>query len=134
MESRSFYEVLNVAPNASLETIRAAYHAAILESHPDRGILNEDPARFVAQQTAWETLRDDRLRREYDAALACCATVGRILEDVGINETDGVAFSCRCGGAAPIDPAKDLPQVVSCDGCSLQYRVVTVDAVSAASH
>ena len=121
----NFYELLNVSPGASLDEIRIAYHAAVLSSHPDRA--GDDPALFVAQQQAWETLRDESSRRTYDDSLAmqtAMLQVSRILEEVSLDETSGVMFVCRCGGHAQIDQAAGLPQVVSCDGCSLQYRIV----------
>ena len=121
----NLYELLHVSPRASLDEIRVAYHSAILSSHPDKD--GHDPALFVAQQQAWETLRDESSRRAYDDSLAVQATRqlgSRILEDVSQDEIDGEMFICRCGSHLPIDQAAGLPQVISCDGCSLQYRII----------
>ncbi len=65
---RNYYRVLQVQPDAPFEIIRATYKAIMLElkQHPDLGgelwkaqVLNE----------AYETLKDETKRREYDKML-----------------------------------------------------------------
>lgn len=65
---RNYYRVLQVQPDAPFEIIRASYHTLMreLKQHPDLGgthwnakILNE----------AYETLRDEQKRRDYDKKL-----------------------------------------------------------------
>ena len=122
--SATLYDLLNVSPNATYDEIRASYHAAVRCSHPDKD--GRDSTLFLAQQQAWETLRDDSLRSKYDITLTACIKVNRgtrILEEVLLDETDGTAMLCRCGGYAPIDISMGFPQVIACDWCSLQYRI-----------
>lgn len=129
LEPLSFYEVLGVLPTATPDEIRKAYHAAVRDSHPDKDGL--DGAQFIAQRRAWETLRDETLRHEYDVTLAlkkAAAEGSRILEDVSVSEA-GDGLACRCGGVASVDSAAGLPQIIACDGCSLEYRVVADAAV-----
>jgi curved DNA-binding protein CbpA len=65
-----YYELLGVAPSASAAEIRQAYARLAREKHPDRF---SDPAEkeraqtfFQDVTTAFNTLRNDKSRREYD--------------------------------------------------------------------
>ncbi|MNK53533.1 Chaperone protein DnaJ [compost metagenome] len=64
----NFYEILGVAPNATTETIRRAFRDRAKERHPDTVAGSE--AAMVRLNQAYETLKDARRRREYDASLA----------------------------------------------------------------
>jgi DnaJ-domain-containing protein 1 len=70
--SGSFYEVLGVRPNASQAEIRRHWAAAIQRYHPDRfaGTTGWPDAQARRLITAYQTLRDPELRRQYDASLA----------------------------------------------------------------
>ena len=126
----TFYDILRVLPTATYEEIKISYHLLIIDSHPDKE--KSDGTLFLAQQRAWETLRDEFKRREYDLELRRTFPMkeSKIMEDIGLDETDGGAFACRCGGMAPFDTSASYPQVVNCDGCSLHYRIVESNAVS----
>jgi DnaJ-class molecular chaperone len=70
----SFYELLGVAPTASTADIRKAYAALAREKHPDR--FTDPAAKAQAQQAfqeitaAFNTLANEKSRREYDATMA----------------------------------------------------------------
>ena len=59
------YDVLGVAPDAPMREVRAAWRAAVRDSHPDRAMARGLPeeavklaeARLVAVNRAWETIR-----------------------------------------------------------------------------
>jgi hypothetical protein len=61
--SDTLYEVLNVAPNASADEIRAAFRRLGAKVHPDRGGSN---ALFRSVKDAYDILSDPRRRAEYD--------------------------------------------------------------------
>ncbi len=70
----NYYEVLGVAANASSAEIRQSYLRLAKERHPDRF---PDPVQRAASQdffkdltAAFNTLANDRTRREYDESLA----------------------------------------------------------------
>jgi len=66
-KKRDFYEVLGVAKNADLATIKKAYRALALQYHPDRNPGNKDAeAKFREATEAYEVLSDDNKRRQYD--------------------------------------------------------------------
>ena len=63
---RDYYEVLGVPRDADTEDIRRAYRKLARENHPD---INKDPAaedRFKEISEAYEVLRDEERRRQYD--------------------------------------------------------------------
>ena len=67
--SRSLYEVLGVAPDASLDTIKSAYRSLVRDCHPDRH--PSDPTarvRFEALTQAYKVLSDAKRRENYDDA------------------------------------------------------------------
>jgi curved DNA-binding protein CbpA len=68
----TFYEILGVAPNASTETIRRAFRDRAKERHPDTVAGSE--ADMVLLNQAYDILKDQRRRREYDATLAPAPT------------------------------------------------------------
>jgi molecular chaperone DnaJ len=64
----NFYEILGVAPTATTETIRRAFRDRAKERHPDTEAGTE--AAMVRLNQAYDTLKDARKRRAYDATLA----------------------------------------------------------------
>ncbi|KAI0144110.1 DnaJ-domain-containing protein [Hypoxylon sp. NC0597] len=63
------YKVLGVESTASLDDIKKAYRDLCRKVHPDKAEGGSTPAnnqRFQQVQEAWEILRDEVLRREYD--------------------------------------------------------------------
>ena len=68
--SKTHYETLGVAKNASMEEVRKAYRKLVLRYHPDS---SQEPAaleRFLAITGAYEVLSDWERRRHYDQLLA----------------------------------------------------------------
>ncbi len=68
---KTYYEILGVAPNASLDTIKSAYRKLVIRYHPDRNQDNKDAEnRFVEINQAYQILCDINLRKQYDLSLA----------------------------------------------------------------
>ncbi|XP_013872416.1 dnaJ homolog subfamily B member 9 [Austrofundulus limnaeus] len=66
LAKRDYYDILGVPRDATERQIKKAFHKLALKYHPDR---NKDPdaeAKFREIAEAYETLSDDRKRREYD--------------------------------------------------------------------
>ncbi|XP_075737422.1 dnaJ homolog subfamily B member 8-like, partial [Rhipicephalus microplus] len=73
-----YYKILGVQQTAPLEEIRRAYRRMCLRWHPDKNPDNKERAeqnfRSVAQ--AYQTLSDDKKRRDYDHQ--CALLSGRV--------------------------------------------------------
>jgi len=65
----TLFQVLTVQPTADPDAIKKAYRQLARQWHPD--VCREPDARerFERIQRAWEVLRDDRLRRKYQAGV-----------------------------------------------------------------
>lgn len=69
----SFYDILGVDRDASIDEIKRAYKRKSLDLHPDkvaqRGkvVTDEDKARFTKMKEAYEVLSDSHKRETYDA-------------------------------------------------------------------
>ena len=61
---KDFYLVLQVAPNATPEEIRAAYRCRALKLHPDHSGADSEP--FIELQNAYSVLSDPSQRAAYD--------------------------------------------------------------------
>lgn len=77
------YEILEVAPNAGSEVIRAAYKTLVQKYHPDRNPGNEEFAsRTQKISSAYSVLSDEVKRAEYDRFLAAYSQSDKSLEGV----------------------------------------------------
>jgi hypothetical protein len=65
--SYTYYEVLEVTPEADTSVLRAAYRKAARRAHPDHG---GHPLMFRMVQAAWQVLSDPDSRADYDTRLA----------------------------------------------------------------
>jgi hypothetical protein len=106
VSSDTLYEVLNVAPNASADEIRAAFQRLGAKVHPDRGGSN---ALFRRVKDAYDTLSDPRRRADYDRSLMATRAGPLAAYDdrawVGTQGIAGWALSpTRPGGAVPMRP------------------------------
>ena len=66
---QTFYDILELTPDCSLEDIKNSYRQLCKIYHPDRN--PEDKNKFIEIQRAYETLVDEGLRREYDLDMMC---------------------------------------------------------------
>ena len=64
--SESYYEILDVDPDASEETIRNAYREKVKEHHPDQSDDPDANDKFRRVREAKETLLNEQARRQYD--------------------------------------------------------------------
>ncbi|XP_035898729.1 DPH4 homolog [Anopheles stephensi] len=132
----SHYDVLQVARDATLEQIRKSYQALALQYHPDKKRTSNVPAtdesdHFIRIDQAWKTLRDDRLRRIYDAELMQQTEeyfVNEVLTEADFERDEDGNFcfhTCRCGGyyILPEESEPGESIYVSCDECSLVVQV-----------
>jgi len=65
-----FYSKLGVSRNASQEDIKRAYLEAAQKLHPDKNTAAGETELFLDIQSAYETLSNEKRRKQYDATLA----------------------------------------------------------------
>ena len=64
---RDYYEVLGIAPDASAEEIKRAYHRLAFQCHPDKNRKSEAAHEKMGEiNEAYAVLSDPIKRREYD--------------------------------------------------------------------
>ncbi|XP_019738534.1 dnaJ homolog subfamily B member 9 [Hippocampus comes] len=66
LAKKDYYDILGVPRDASERQIKKAFHKLALKYHPDRNKGSDAEARFRDIAEAYETLSDDKRRREYD--------------------------------------------------------------------
>ncbi|XP_056280727.1 dnaJ homolog subfamily B member 9-like [Pseudoliparis swirei] len=66
LAKRDYYDILGVPKDATDRLIKKAFHKLALKYHPDRNKGPDAEAKFREMAEAYETLSDDKRRREYD--------------------------------------------------------------------
>lgn len=66
MKLKDYYSILGVKQTDDLKTIKTAYRRLARKYHPDVSKEADAEARFKDLAEAWEVLRDDEKRAEYD--------------------------------------------------------------------
>ena len=68
LDTATHYDVLGVDPSVDIVELRRAFTIAAKKYHPDR--VGGADAPFKRVQAAWEVVRDEGRRREYDTTLS----------------------------------------------------------------
>lgn len=106
------YSILGVADTASLADIKSAYQAAALRLHPDKNPSPDAATSFTALQAAYDLVRDESRKAEYDAQMEQDRMERRrmhvhVNEEVNVADMEtctvqdglpGLSYPCRCGG------------------------------------
>ena len=139
--STDYYALLGIARSASPDTIKGAYHRALLLQHPDKQRQNaDDPspspsANIGLLQAAFLTLSSTTQRAAYDAQHELSRKAPRpaqivSLEDFDCSDSEGPddgarpvsiwSLACRCGGMYKVteDDLERGRHLVGCESCS----------------
>jgi DnaJ-class molecular chaperone len=133
----SHYTVLNVSPSATLYDIKQQYVSLSKEHHPDVNLNSEAAQTFMKIQNAWEVLRHETTRKQYDKELShqrneAKRRTGEISDIVSVSnmeldeETGELWYPCRCSNRYQIDSTlleDGVDIIVVCSGCSLKIKV-----------
>lgn len=147
-----YYSLLRITRSASPNTIKAAYHRALLCAHPDkvkqRGGDSSQLTDVGLLHDAFVTLSSAKLRSKYDAqGMRCYRTDPRPSQVVSLERFEcsylegpdggGIStcwtFPCRCGGKYEVteDHLERGLHLVVCESCSeviwVGYEVVNED-------
>ncbi|KAG5845122.1 hypothetical protein ANANG_G00135500 [Anguilla anguilla] len=66
LAKRDYYDILGVPKDATERQIKKAFHRLAMKYHPDRNKSPDAEAKFREVAEAYETLSDEKRRREYD--------------------------------------------------------------------
>lgn len=66
LAKRDYYDILGVSKDATERQIKKAFHKLALKYHPDRNKSPDAESKFREIAEAYETLSDEKRRREYD--------------------------------------------------------------------
>ena len=149
--SRSHYDVLGIATDASVADVRNAYKKLALQLHPDKVESNcksQTTQAFLLVSEAYRTLVDPFSRHQYDTVVLPQSIVkqrwevGRISgtaslrDDFERSSESGADSSvceftmeCRCGGSYVVMvnlgsvPTEGIVSHAECDTCSLVIAV-----------
>ncbi|WP_049897456.1 J domain-containing protein [Nesterenkonia massiliensis] len=94
MSEPDFYAVLQVAPQADAQSLRAAYRRRARQTHPDQGGSAEE---FHQVQLAWETLGTPEKRAAYDRSREIPQETD---DDAGASGIYSRSFTASTSGAA----------------------------------
>lgn len=95
--SRSFYEILGVAENASAEDIKKAYRRLAMKHHPDKNKDGADDTLIKEINEAYSVLSDPDKRKKYDTFGSADGHVG-FSDFSGFSDVFGSAFSSFFAG------------------------------------
>ncbi|GJQ82385.1 hypothetical protein Trydic_g449 [Trypoxylus dichotomus] len=125
MCTETYYTTLECEQTASFEEIKRNYQRLIKNNHPDKGSESSSD-KFVRINEAWQTLKDDKLRREYDALILHANVNDQPLvyaevNTKNLNFTNSIAnYPCRCGQNIEINKSEltEEEMLFECDECS----------------
>jgi curved DNA-binding protein len=66
MPQKTYYDILGVSREASADEIKKAFRKLAVKYHPDAG---GDESKFKEISEAYDTLSDDKKRKQYDQML-----------------------------------------------------------------
>lgn len=146
---QTYYEILQVPPTATFDSIKASYQRIARQLHPDKrtllGTRNEATdsdldGEFLRLQSAWECLRTAATRKDYDESLAIQNRHKTKSQPLTENDLELVeeedtgdffyVYTCRCGEdlwmpQSTIESTSNKqsasPVYITCDGCSLVF-------------
>lgn len=129
--NENFYTTLKCDISASYDDLKRSYQQLIKIYHPDKlesAGQDESNEMFQKIDKAWKTLRDPKLRKEYDATLMCndFNQDNLIYAHVNVQELifkkkNSLSYPCRCGSYFVVDKSEletNTLIVIECNECT----------------
>lgn len=121
----NYYLVLGCTESATKEELKRCYQNLIKQYHPDKqGTHQASGDKFILIDKAFKILKDDQLRKEYDASLLAnnLETNPVIFAELSKNDLDfqdgHVSFVCRCGNDIIVSENVFKQTLIECSECS----------------
>ena len=120
----NYYEILKVPDFSSYEIIKQNYKNLMLESHPDKG---GDSDKFELIREAYELMKDDNKKKEYDTKLMYYQEMYERAEEINLkkDEDNFICFQCEKNNKIEKNSIKDknIQYLIKCEGCSMLYKI-----------
>ena len=120
----NYYEILKVPDFSSYEIIKQNYKNLMLESHPDKG---GDSDKFELIREAYELMKDDNKKKEYDNKLMYYQEMYERAEEINLkkDEDNFICFQCEKNNKIENNSIKDknVQYLIKCEGCSMLYKI-----------
>jgi curved DNA-binding protein CbpA len=123
MNEKNYYQILEIADNATQSEIRAAYRKLAFQLHPDR---NSDPAAqelFQKVIEAFSVLSDPESRRDYDAILFSDSLI--IESSLSASQAAGDLYDSIAQKVAPASVTSERDRYLSYLKDSRRRRIIT---------
>lgn len=123
-KEENYYSVLGCNESATYEELKHKYQELIKQYHPDK--QNEpiiSAERFILISKAFKTLKDEKLRKEYNALLLESSFNDNPIIFAELLQSDlefvngQSSFNCRCGNDIII-PLNMQEVIIECSECS----------------
>lgn len=125
IDEENYYLVLGCNESATKRELKRSYQELIKQYHPDKqSHLESSGDKFILIDKAFKTLKDDQLRREYDALLLANnleknSVIFAELSKSELKFEDGqVSFMCRCGNNIVVEEKILEQTIIECSECS----------------
>lgn len=122
----NYYVVLGCNESATVDELKRCYQDLIRQYHPDKqsGLEEVSSERFILINKAFNTLKDEQSRKEYDASLLAGDLDNNPLIFAELSKKDlkfveGYSrFICRCGNDIEISEDTLVEVIIECSECS----------------
>ncbi len=119
----NYYEILNLPNFSSIDDIKKSYKELIKINHPDKGGNSEE---FEKVKNAFEILKDDKKKKEFDNKLIYYFEVLDRAEEINIGFNDKFYTCLQCLNENEIDfDLIDINKenIIKCENCSMIYKL-----------
>jgi molecular chaperone DnaJ len=100
---KDYYDILGIRKNADQKKIKKAYRAAVKKHHPDAHPGDGSREKFLEAKDAYDTLSNEKSRREHDRALEGRHSRGDIPRAPDLINPQNTAYTVRDSFISPIN-------------------------------
>lgn len=125
IDEENYYSVLGCNETATTEELKRSYQELIKQYHPDKqSSLAATGDKFILIDKAFKTLKDDQLRKEYDAVLLANNLEKNSVIFAELSKSElkfeggQVSFICRCGNGIAVEENILEQTIIECSECS----------------
>ena len=108
------YKILGVDENSSIDEIKKKFRCLQLKLHPDKDNSYENKRKYIEICSAYETLSDEELRKQYDLSLnKSSLTVVNDVEKTKTNVLGNVLDTILLGSKKDKEKEEEMPDILN---------------------